>query len=90
MIEALEFCDLYLINVTCPLQELIRREQQRKNRCLGSAEASFQYLCPQEPYDLTVDTFQTSIEECTLQIINVLQNGPNAIYKIMNKIKLED
>ena len=90
LIEALEFCDLYLINVTCPLQELIRREQQRKNRCLGSAEASFQYLFPQEPYDLTVDTFQTSIEECTLQIINVLQNGPNAIYKIMNKIKLED
>lgn len=90
LIETLEFCDLYLINVTCPLQELIRREQQRKNRCSGSAEASFQYLFPQEPYDLTIDTFQTPIEECTLQIIKVLQNKPNAVYKVMNKIRSED
>lgn len=90
LIKALEFCDIYLINVTCPLQELIRREQKRKNRCLGSAEASLQYLFPQETYDLTIDTFQNSMEECTLQIIRVLQNEPNAVYIVMNKIKAED
>jgi len=90
LIEALEFCDIYLISVTCPLQELIRREQQRKNRCLGSAEASFQYLFPQETYDLTIDTFKTPIEECTLQVIKALQNEPNAVYIVKNKIKAED
>lgn len=90
LIKALEFCDIYLISVTCPLQELIRREQKRKNRCLGSAEASFQYLFPQETYDLTIDTFETSIEECTLQIIKALQNEPNAVYIVKNKIKAED
>lgn len=90
LIKALEFCDIYLINVTCPLHELIRREQQRTNRCLGSAEASFQYLFPQETYDLTIDTFQTPIEDCTLQIIKALQNKPNAVYTVKNKIKAED
>lgn len=85
IIKALEFCNIYLINVTCPLQELVRREQQRKNRCLGSAAASFQYLFPQETYDLTIDTFQTPIEECTLQIIKTLQNEPNAVYIVRNK-----
>lgn len=90
LIEALEFCDIYLICVTCPLQELIRREQQRKNRCLGSAEASLQYLFPQETYDLMIDTFQTPLEECTLQIVKALKNEPNAIHIVKNKIKGKD
>jgi len=88
--KALEFCDRYLISVNCPLRELIRREQKRKNRCLGSAEASSQYLFPQETYDLTIDTFQTPMEECELQIIKALQNEPKAVYIVKNKIKAED
>lgn len=90
LIKTLEFCDIYLINVSCPLHELIRRENQRKNRCLGSAEASFQYLFPQETYDLKIDTFQTSIEESTSQIIKVLQNEPSAVYIVKNKIEAEE
>jgi chloramphenicol 3-O phosphotransferase len=88
--KALEFCDIYLISVNCPLHELIRREQKRKNRCLGSAEASSQYLFPQETYDLTIDTFQIPMEECALQIIKALQNEPKAVYIVKNKIKAED
>ena len=72
LIEALSFYDIYLIHVTCPLLELERREKERKNRCLGSAEASYQYLFPKEGYDLTVDTFQLSAEDCSLQIIDIL------------------
>ncbi|KYN78988.1 hypothetical protein A0J52_06850 [Clostridium sporogenes] len=90
LIEALEFCDIYLIRVTCPLHELIRRKTQRKNRCIGFAEASFRYLFPQETYDLMIDTLQTPIEECTSQIINALQNEPYAVYIVKNKISAED
>lgn len=90
LIKALEFCDIYLISVTCPLHELIRREKQRKNRCVGSAEASFQYLFPKETYDLTIDNFQDSIEKCTLQIIKAIKNEPNAVYIVKNKIEAED
>ena len=72
LIEALGFYNIYLIHVTCPLLELERREKKRENRCLGSAEASYQYLFPKEDYDLTVDTFQLSAKECSLQIIGIL------------------
>ena len=68
IVEALNFCDIYLIKVTCPLTELIRREGQRKNRCLGSAEASYQYLYPKDTYDLIVDTLKMTTEECSLLI----------------------
>lgn len=72
LIESLKLYDVYLIHVTCPLQELKKREEERKNRCLGSAEASYEYLFPKEGYDLTVDTFKSSAKECSLQIVDTL------------------
>ena len=39
---------LYLVQVSCPLDTLKKRENERGNRCIGSAEASFQYLYPKE------------------------------------------
>lgn len=72
LIEAFRLYDIYLIHVTCPLSELKRREKERKNRRLGSAEASYQYLFPKENYDLKVDSFQLSLEDCSLQIIDIL------------------
>ena len=49
-----------------------RREKERKDRCPGSAGASYEYLFPKDGYDLTVDTYQSSEEECSLQIIDIL------------------
>lgn len=72
LIESLISYDVYLIHVMCPLQELKKREKERKNRCLGSAEASYKYIFPKDGYDLTVDTFESSTEQCALQIIDVL------------------
>ncbi|BCK00674.1 phosphotransferase-like protein [Anaerocolumna chitinilytica] len=69
LIESLKLYDIYLVHVTCPLLELKRREEERRNRCLGSAEASYEYLFPKEGYDLTVDTFASSAKECSLQIL---------------------
>ncbi|WP_310601656.1 phosphotransferase-like protein [Anaerosporobacter sp.] len=69
LIERLESYNIYLVHVTCPLHELKRREEERKNRCSGSAEASYKYLFPKEGYDLVVDTFLLSAKECSLQIL---------------------
>lgn len=84
--EALSFCDIYLIQVACPLPELLRREKQRKNRCLGSAGASYKYLFPQNTYDLTVDTFKMSPEDCSLQIIGVIKDSPKIKKEDLNRI----
>ena len=59
---------LRLIRVTCPLEVLREREKARKNRCLGSAEASYEYLFPKDGYELTVDTHRMSTAQCALEI----------------------
>ena len=60
---------LWMVNVTCPLDIIRKREQERKDRCLGSAEASYTYLFPKAGYDLTVDTHFMSISECANKIL---------------------
>lgn len=65
-------CSVILIHVTCPVQELMKRERERRNRCIGSAEASFEYLYPKDGYDLTIDTFELSAKECVGEIISLL------------------
>lgn len=70
--ETLSSYPLYIVHVTCPLEVLRHREFERKNRCLGSAESSYEYLFPKEGYDLTVDTNALSPEECCIKILDVL------------------
>ena len=72
LMEALKSYEIYLVHVTCPIHELKRREEERKNRFLGSAEASYEYLFPKEGYVLTVDTFESSAKECALQIMDIM------------------
>jgi len=80
--EALEACDVYMIHITCPLHELRRREQQRGNRFKTMAEASLQYLFPTKTYDLSIDTFQLSTDECAQQIKTALLNKPKAVQTV--------
>ena len=67
--EKLRHHHLWLVHVTCPLEVLQEREKERKDRCLGSAEASYTYLFPKEGYDLTVDTHSMTISECAYKIL---------------------
>ena len=51
--------------------EIIQKwEQERKDRCPGSAEASFTYLYPRDGYDLTVDTHFMTASECVNRILD--------------------
>ena len=63
---------LKTVRVTCPLEVLREREKARKNRCLGSAEASNEYLFPKDGYDLAVDTHRMSTTQCALEIYRSL------------------
>lgn len=70
--EALKEYELIKVQMTCPLIELEKREKERKNRCVGSAKASYEYLYPKEGYDLTLNTFELSSEECSKKICEIL------------------
>ena len=58
------------VHVSCPLEVLLKREFERQNRCIGSAESSYTYLYPKEGYDLTVDTSVLTSEECAAKIFD--------------------
>ena len=68
--ESLGQYRIHLVHVTCPLEVLQKREHERKNRCLGSAESSYTYLYPKDCYDLTVDTSVMTPMQAALQICN--------------------
>ena len=69
--EMLRQYPLFSVHVTCSLEELRKRESARGDRCPGSAEASYEYLYPQDGYDLTVDTHVMTPVECAEKILRV-------------------
>lgn len=70
--DAMQSYALYTVRLDCPLEELLRRERARKDRCPGTAEASFTYLYPKDGYDLAVDTDRMTAEESAEAIYEAL------------------
>ena len=60
------------ILVTCRLETLKKREQERRNRFVGSAEASWNYLYPREGYDLRIDSGETEPAAAAESILEML------------------
>ena len=60
---------ILLVQVTAPLSDLKERELARKNRCVGSAEASYENLFPRHGYDISVDTHYSTPKMASLRII---------------------
>ena len=63
-----------LVHVTCPLEELRRREKERGDRPIGSVDNMLPMLIPKDTYDIVVDTCKFSTEECADKIIEMLNN----------------
>jgi len=63
MMDAAKDGTIVTVKVTCDLEILRKREKERGDRCIGSAEASMEYLWPKEGYDLTIDNGRISVEE---------------------------
>jgi chloramphenicol 3-O phosphotransferase len=85
MVKSLEECvnmlhdyNVLFVHVTCPVEELRRREKERGDRHIGMSESQLETLEPQNTYDITVDTHNNSIKACTDMIIEML-NYPEKI-----------
>jgi Chloramphenicol 3-O-phosphotransferase len=61
------------VHVTCPPDELRRREKERGDRRPGQAESQLPLIIPQDTYDITVDTYYNTPEECADMIIKKLE-----------------
>ena len=78
LVEILHNNPVLFVHVTCPEEELIKRELSRGDREIGLAIEQLALLSPKEQvYDITVDTHANTIEECTGIIIVLLDNPDN-------------
>lgn len=72
----------YLIGLHCPLEVLERREKERNDRTLGQARAQYNVVHKFTKYDLELDTFNLSVEECVEKVINRLETPPEAFRRL--------
>ncbi len=78
------FCDLpaYLVGIRCPLAVLEERERSRKDRTLGQARDQYPVVHAHRIYDLEVDTSLLTVEECAIQIKDLVEKArPPAAFK---------
>jgi chloramphenicol 3-O phosphotransferase len=71
-IDMLHEYPILYVHVTCPSEELHRREQERFNRNIGQSEDLQVELRSNDIFDITVNTFQNTKEECADKIIDML------------------
>lgn len=63
-----------MVKVTCPVEELNRREAARGDRDIGLAAGQADIMVPRQSYDLVVDTHGQSTAECACRIMDLLAN----------------
>ena len=78
IVEILRDNPVFFVHVTCPKEELLRREQARGDREMGLAVEQLSYLSPKEQlYDITVDTHLCTTDECADKVVAQLDNPDN-------------
>lgn len=68
--KELEGFNLKIVKVECPLEELKNRELARGDRTIGLAESQFESAHEGVLYDLNINTFTNTSEQCAQKIIN--------------------
>jgi len=64
---------LLCVGVRCQLQEVLRRERQRRDRTLGQARAHFDVVHAHVRYDVEVDTSAADPAACAARIIAAMR-----------------
>ncbi len=78
-VELIPHDNVYLIGVHCSLEQLIKREGNRKNRRIGEAKGQFNTVHNKIPYDFTVDTTNLSSPICAEQIKKFISENTSPI-----------
>ena len=76
VLEDLAGLPVYLVGVTCSVEELSRREKGRGNREIGLAARQSEWIHTNKEYDLLVDTTASHPGHCAAEIAGWLKNNP--------------
>ena len=73
------------VGVDCPLEELKRREKLRDARRQGFAEQQFKNIHKGKSYDVLVNTFEMTPDECMQKVLIFYKNeAPSAFQNMRN------
>lgn len=88
-VELLLDYPIFFVRVNCPIHELERRERQRGDRDIGQAKWQFERIHGHGIYDLEVNTYENTIDECAEQIMtNIkLDNNSSAFKRLYERNK---
>ncbi|SEO88917.1 AAA family ATPase [Paenibacillus sp. OV219] len=68
--------DVLYVGVHCPLEELERRERVRGDRNIGIAKEQLEIVHKHMKYDVEINTYENSTEECVSKILAALSVKP--------------
>jgi chloramphenicol 3-O phosphotransferase len=63
------------VGVRCPLEVVIERERERRDRTIGQAEAQFAVVHSRGGYDVEVDTSELRPEEAADRIVDIVEHA---------------
>jgi chloramphenicol 3-O phosphotransferase len=88
LLELLRNRYVLFVGLHCPLDELERREQERDARRQGFARQQFGSIHTGKVYDLELDTYELSPEECTARVLEFYdQERPTAFHNMQDAIE---
>ena len=81
--------DVLFVGIHCPLEILEQRERERRDRQSGLARQLYYEVHADCIYDVELDTFRLSAEECANQILACtgISETPRAFSRIREKLK---
>jgi len=79
LLELFSGLSVFFVGVHCPLDELERREKERKERKDGMARLQFDQVHSIALYDVEVDTSMLSPQECASIIIKHISTEPKLL-----------
>ena len=71
-LELLSDHPVLFVRVDCPLEELERRERARGDRSPGQAKWQYEHIHNQAQYDVTVNTYEMTLDACANAILSKL------------------
>ncbi len=82
-LELLGGRNVLFVGLSCPLDELERRERERDSRRQGFARAQIERIHTGKIYDLELDTLELSVEQCAERVLEFYANSqPTAFDKM--------
>ena len=82
-LELLKDRYVLFVGLSCPLDELERRECERDSRRQGFARAQIDNIHTGKTYDVEVDTHELSVEECADKVLDFYANKTPAAFDNM-------